>query len=309
MAESQEIKPTIFKTFEDGYIVRRMLPKEASIVQKWFSQIGTVSRYDIDIALSVFPSNSQGFYIGEYEGEVVASAIRIPWGDAWYGSMYFVNDKYRGKGFGTRLRDQVAREYVGKNTCCIDAVLGSVTEKNLSRFGYIIGHKTGYFQTKAQANIVQYSGEIKKATEVPFDDLIAYDNKHFISPNNRERREFLRKWIAIPNGAAFVALDQSGNIVGLGCRRPSIREKANNIGPIYADKPEIANGLLQKLFDGIVGEDVVLTLHHTNPDAIKMVERFNFQNKMNFQRMYLNASMAEPKKTIYAVTSIDVCAF
>ena len=121
-------------------------------------------RYDLDVTLSVFPPNSQGFYIGEYEGESVASAIRIPWGDAWYGSMYYVSEKYRGKGFGTRLRDQVAREYVGKNTCCIDAVLGKVTENNLTKFGYIIGHKIGYFKAKAQANVVQYTGEIKKVS-------------------------------------------------------------------------------------------------------------------------------------------------
>ena len=116
------------------------------------------------MTLGAFPKDSKGFFIGEYEGKVVASAIRIPWGKVFYGSYYYVEEAYRGKGFGTRLRDQVAREYVGNNICCIDAVLGTVTEKNLAKFGYIVGFKTGHFQVKARKNVVRYSGEIKEVS-------------------------------------------------------------------------------------------------------------------------------------------------
>ena len=116
----------------------------------------------MDVTLSSFPEDSQGFYIGEYEGKAVASAIRIPWGKVYYGSYYYVDESCRGKGFGTRLRDEVARDYVGKNICCIDAMLGSVTEKNLAKFGYIVGYKTGHYSATAKRNVVQHAGEIKK---------------------------------------------------------------------------------------------------------------------------------------------------
>ncbi len=55
---------------------------DAKIVQKWFTGIGTIAEHDLSICLHVFPRDEPGFYIGEYEGEVVASAIRIPWSES-----------------------------------------------------------------------------------------------------------------------------------------------------------------------------------------------------------------------------------
>ena len=47
------------------------------------------------------------------------------------------------QGFGTRLRDEVAREYVGSGILCIDAVLGKVAQNNRTKFDY----KDADFQT------------------------------------------------------------------------------------------------------------------------------------------------------------------
>ncbi len=69
--------------------------------------MGIISRADLDVCMEVFPPGP-GFYIGEKDGEVIASAVRLPWGaGVYYGSMYYVAKPHRGKGYGTRLRDQV----------------------------------------------------------------------------------------------------------------------------------------------------------------------------------------------------------
>ena len=117
------------------------------------------------MALSVFPPEDEGFYIGEYNGKPVGSVIRIPWGNIFFGSYYYVDEKYRGKGFGTRIRDEVARKYVGEKPCCIDAVLGTVTQRNLTKFGYILGPKTGHFHGIAKRKVVQSSITIKKVSK------------------------------------------------------------------------------------------------------------------------------------------------
>ncbi len=79
-------------------------------VKSWFHRykgMGIISKADLDVCLAVYPPGP-GFYVGELDGEVVASAIRIPWGNGvYYGSYYYVAGKCRGKGYGTRLRDQV----------------------------------------------------------------------------------------------------------------------------------------------------------------------------------------------------------
>ena len=69
--------------------------------------MGKISRADLDVCLEVYPPGP-GFYVGEKDGEVIASAIRIPWGEGvYYGSYYFVAENHRKGGYGTRLRDQV----------------------------------------------------------------------------------------------------------------------------------------------------------------------------------------------------------
>ena len=133
------MKPEVFKTYDDGYIVRAMTSSDAKIVQKWYAGMGAISQYDLDVPLRVFPRGRE-FYIGEYEGTVVASWVQIPWGNGvYYGSYYYVHEDYRGKGFGTRLRDQVAYGHVLKanGKLRVDAVEGSVAKKNTSKYGYV----------------------------------------------------------------------------------------------------------------------------------------------------------------------------
>ncbi len=74
--------------------------------------MGKVSRADLDVCLEVYPPGP-GFYVGEKDGEVIASAIRIPWGDGvYYGSYYYVEERFRRGGYGTRLRDEVCMRYI-----------------------------------------------------------------------------------------------------------------------------------------------------------------------------------------------------
>ena len=128
-----------------------MRRSDARKVQEWYSTMAHISHHDLDIALSVYPPGP-GFYVGELDGQVIASAIRIPWSDnTFYGSLYFVDEKFRRNGYGTRLRDQVAREYVGENILCVDAVIGKVSETN-KKHGYMERFKTARFQSIAKVD-------------------------------------------------------------------------------------------------------------------------------------------------------------
>jgi GNAT superfamily N-acetyltransferase len=154
------VGPEVFKTYDDGYIVRAMTSSDAKIVQNWYAGMGAISQYDLDVPLRVFPRGRE-FYIGEYEGTVVASWVQIPWGNGvYYGSYYYVHEDYRGKGFGTRLRDQVAYGHVleANGKLCIDSVEGPVAEKNVSKFGYVEAFVTRRFCGVAKDFGVKYNG-------------------------------------------------------------------------------------------------------------------------------------------------------
>jgi len=310
MGDEGETSIKAYRSWVDGYIVRIMTPQDARIVQDWFSTVGVISRWDIDTAISVYPPAMKGFYIGERKGELVASTIRIPWGNVYYGSMYFVAEEHRGKGYGTRLRDQVAFSHVGNNILVVDAVQGKVAETN-KKYGYKDTATSGRYQGVAKETVpgVQCSCKILPVKDVAFDDVITYDNKCFIVKDFPIRRAFLEKWTAIPGGAAYVALDDKGTVVGFGCRRPCIPKDHHMVGPLYSDSPEIAEALLQRLCQDVVGTNVTVNIWYQNEAAVAMVKKFDFQKVFDLDRMTVNGELKDYKPQVFAVTSIDICSF
>ena len=121
-----------------------MTKEDAKTVQKWYTGMGKISRYDLDIALEVFPRH-QGFLIGEYQGEVVASFVVLKCADhCYYRSLLYVEPRMRGKGFANRLREDVLMEITGADMLALDAVL-DVADANESIGGYTTGWLTRRF--------------------------------------------------------------------------------------------------------------------------------------------------------------------
>jgi len=90
---------------------------------------------------------------------------------------------------------------------------------------------------------------------------MSYDDKCFIRPGSAWRRKFMSQWLKIPGGLATVAVNQQGDIIGYGCRRPSVNKtKHHHIGPLYADSYEIARDLISALTDDIAGQTIQLTV-------------------------------------------------
>jgi len=59
----------------------------------------------------------------------------------------------------------------------------------------------------------------------------------------------------------MMAVNQQGDVVGYGCRRPSVNEAENHhIGPLYADSYNIAQDLIHALTDDVVGQTIQLTV-------------------------------------------------
>ncbi len=153
----------IYKTWPDGYMVRRMTMEDAKLAQRWFCGICPTS-CDLEVALSAFPRDTPGFYVGEYQGEVVASAIRIPVAEGiYYGSYYYVVEKHRRFGFGGRLRDEVAASHVGSNILAIDAH-SNLLEMN-KRHGYVDSfHVSRFMGTLTKALIPTGKYQLKNVS-------------------------------------------------------------------------------------------------------------------------------------------------
>ena len=51
-----------------------------------------------------------------------------------------------------RLRDEVAREYVGEHILCVDSVRGKVAKDNTDKFGYKYAYDTNRLKGIAQSS-------------------------------------------------------------------------------------------------------------------------------------------------------------
>mgnify|MGYP001544937748 CR=1 FL=1 len=141
----------VYKEYDDGFVVRRMMREDAKIVQKWYSGLCPTS-CDLDIMLACYPDDQPGFYMGDYKGEVVASAMRIPVCDGvFYGSYYYVDDKHRGKGFGKRIRDDISMKHVGDNYLVVDA--HAELEEMNQRRGFTSGFKVVLYRGRAPKGV------------------------------------------------------------------------------------------------------------------------------------------------------------
>ena len=59
----------MYRSYDDGYVVRAMTPTDIDVVVEWYSHMGSISRYDLATTFASFPPG-RGFYIGELDGEV-----------------------------------------------------------------------------------------------------------------------------------------------------------------------------------------------------------------------------------------------
>jgi GNAT superfamily N-acetyltransferase len=282
-------------------------------------------RADLAIAVDCF-MDVPAIYVGEFRGEIIAAEVVIPWTkDFWYGAAFIVDPRFRNGGFGHRLRDHV---------------IGYSNSEDFSTNGVVVGESPLYlldYYIKQHGfhhyNVVMYSYEtdpvlqrslgrgsvnfnynvnfkIVPWSRVDFDRIMEYDNHCFIAPNIARRREFMRRWFTIPGSASFVAIGNDGRLLGYGCRRPGIEHMCHEVGPVYADSPDVANAILSRLLAQVQGHRVCMYSLGYDGQHSDLFTSLGLKATEKFLRVQ---AKAEPRykcsPRLYVVTSADVCGF
>jgi len=305
MSEKQKV-PEVFARYDDGLVVREMTLEETRYPMGWFNSLCPTST-DLQMAYKAHCPNPKGFYIGEKDGVPVASCIRIEVAPGiYYGSLFYVIPEQRGGGVGKKVRDDVGLRNVGDNSLAIDA------HDDLEQMNHRRGYKTAYkvtLYTGVAEGFSQGHVLIKKVSEVSFDDVIKFDDQCFVRPRSRFRRKLLGQWTTVEGGLSLVALGDGGEIVGFGCRRPTMQEGNHIVGPLYAEGPGVAESLLAGLTKDIQGQNIWLTARDPHNEAVSLLTANGFKDEIHMIRMYLNGDPEPLSDKVYALTSIDVCGF
>src|SRR5260221_1380343 len=239
----------------DGFCIRPMRPEEISIATNWAAAEGWNPGLADDACFAAV--DPQGFLIGELDGAPAATISCVNY-DASFAFLgfYIVREDLRGRGYGLRIWD-AAIAHAGPRVIGLDGVLAQ--QQNYRKSGFELAYANVRYGGIVAAPDAPQAGVIALA-EVPLATVEAYDATVFPAP----RTAFLHAWIGSP-GHVGCALVRDGGLAGWGVIRPC--RKGPKIGPLVADDPATAQGVLSALLARVGGGGNFLDVPNLKPDA------------------------------------------
>ncbi|MBR0849488.1 GNAT family N-acetyltransferase [Bradyrhizobium diazoefficiens] len=274
--------------------IRNLRPEEMSIALDWAAAEGWNPGL-ADAACFAIP-DAQGFFVGELEGEPVATVSCVNYDDRFaFLGFYIVRKEFRGAGHGLRIWN-AAIAHAGSRVIGLDGVVAQ--QDNYRKSGFQL----------AYANI-RYGGTVT-APPAPPADVIALDTIPFAMVEQDDatvfpapRGAFLRAWIGAP-GHLSRALIRDGRLKGWGVIRPC--RTGRKIGPLVADDPAAADAIIQALLAGAGTGEVFLDIPATNHAAIALAESLALKPAFETARMYTGAIPPLRLDRVFGVTSFEL---
>lgn len=308
----------------EGYTIRKMTRTEVDLAVSWANSEGW--NPGLHDAEPFYATDPNGFFLGIKDGKPVASISAVAYGDSFgFLGFYIVQPQFRGMGLGREIWNAGMKHLEGRNIG-LDGVLEQ--QKMYERKGFWTCYKsirhqgagTGIERTgiKARAGHERRAGSesrtglessagpesnaegMKYISEVPVEDLLAYDDQFFPVP----RHVFIKSWIRQPGVIAIGALNK-GELVGYGVLREC--NQGYKIGPLFADNEKVADALFSALCDHAPqGEPVFLDTPEPNLAALDLAKRHHMQPVFETVRMYTKDDPGLPVDRIFGVTSFEL---
>ena len=279
----------------EGYVVRGMARHEFDLTISWAKSEGW--NPGVHDAENYYITDPQGFFVGTFEGKPVASISAVAYGDSFgFLGFYIVQPQFRGLGLGTEIWNAGMKYLEGRNIG-LDGVLEQ--QKLYERKGFWPCYKSVRHQGVGIGLESRAEG-IKYLSEVPIEDLLAYDDQFFPVP----RHVFTKSWTRQPGGIAVGALDK-GELMGYGVLREC--SQGYKIGPLFANDEKVADALFCALCGHAPqGAPVFLDTPEPNSAALDLAKRHHMLPVFETVRMYTKEDPGLPMDRIFGVTSFEL---
>ena len=271
-----------------------MIREEYELAIEWSAQEGwNPGIYDAECFYAADP---HGFFLAELNGEVVGCLSAVAYDDSFgFAGFYIVKPERRFQGIGHELIRR-ASAYMGNRTVGNDAVIAQ--QETYRKYGFNLAYRNIRYRGIASPGATTVT-EIIDLNKIPFDQLIVYDRRMFPS----DRSAFLNNWIKQADGTALGYL-KNGQLSGYGVMRRC--RQGYKIGPLFADREDIAEKIFQSLTRGVPGEEFFLDIPEPNHGAQALVHRHNMQMVFETARMYSGKAPSLPLGNIFGVTSFEL---
>ena len=274
--------------------IRNLRPDEISIAIDWAAAEGWNPGL-ADATCFAIP-DTQGFFVGEIDGEPVATVSCINYDDRFaFLGFYIVRAGFRGRGHGLRIWN-AAIAHAGARVIGLDGVVAQ--QDNYRKSGFQLAYANVRYGGIVEA-LPKPPAEVVALDTIPLTLVQADDATVFPAP----RAAFLRAWINT-HGHVGRALLRDGKLAAWGVIRPC--RTGRKIGPLVADDRAAAEAVLQALLASPGSHEIVLDIPAVNRDAIMIAECLGLKPTFETARMYTGPVPSLRLDRVFGVTSFEL---
>lgn len=281
--------------------IRPMTRAEVDLLVDWAAREGW--NPGLQDAEFFWATDPDAFVAADLEGELIGGGAITAYEDRFgFMGFFIVRPEFRGRGLGNRLwharRDRLVERLRPGATIGMDGVFNM--QPYYAKGGFVFSHRDIRFRAEIPSGFeTPEDPRILPLAELPFEQVAAYDRTCF--PAGRE--SFLRPWIAQSTAAAFGYRDDRG-LRGYGVARRC--RDGCKIGPLFADTPEIAAALYDRLSGFAAGGALFLDTPENNPAAVAFAQARGMLEVFGCARMYLGPMPDLAHQHIYGVTTFEL---
>jgi GNAT superfamily N-acetyltransferase len=235
----------------------------------------------IESARAWLAADPHSFLIGRVNGEPVSyvSGVRYEGNFGFLGA-YWVYPQHRRKGYGLRVFRAALAHLEG---CNISLTAVAKEVHNYEKSGFVDCCEDTIFKAKVVHYVVPDADRIVEYNDSMLDAVAAYDRTVFPAP----RKAVLEEFFKMPSSRVRVYIE-NGGILGYAVLH-AIRQ-GHEIGPCFADTPEIARSLFITLANLLpVGASLnffALGENTGSHDFIANFKDFEWEHVVSLRRMY-----------------------
>ena len=279
------------------FAVRTMRAGELELALEWARQEGW--NPGVDDAPAFWEADPSGFLIGAI-GEVPVGCISVVrYGETFaFLGLYMLHPEFRGRGYGKQLWNR-GMALAGNRIIGLDGVVAQ--QENYRRYGFETAYRTLRYGGIPQVpDVGEQARQVVPVTDGKLDALVHYDAEIFPGL----RYSFIRAWCGTPERRKSFIVGGGSRVRGYGTIRRCF--EGYKIGPLFANKPEVALALLGKLLAEAKGAPVYLDVPADNLPAIKLAEECGLSPVFETARMYRGKAPEMPLDRVFGVTTLEL---
>ncbi|AMN43856.1 GNAT family N-acetyltransferase [Rhodoplanes sp. Z2-YC6860] len=283
-------------TLPTGLSLGPMRREEADILEGWAAGEGwNPGNADIGIAWATDPDA----FIALRQGSELAGGGTIFSYDGRFGFMglFIVRRELRGAGLGSKLwhhrLTRLKERLLPGAPIGMDGVFAMVPF--YERGGFALAYRDLRFEGIARGAADPQARSLDPSM---FSQVEAIDRNYVPAP----RAAFLRQWMFQP-GAHAIGLIENDRLIGYGVARPA--RVGYKLGPVFAERPDVAERVIGSLMARMAGEQVQLDVPEPNQTGMRLAQQFGLKEVFGCARMYCGADPKLPVQGIYGVTSFE----